>query len=249
LSGAVTEDSARRLLAARRSGVPLAAGTLVPADLREAYAVQEALARELEPIGGWKVGAAGPRAEPSCAPLPAIGLLPTGCVLKGSSWRLRGIEVEVALRLARDLEADTPPPVDQLQAAVAAVLPAIEVVESRLADWRESAPAAQLADLQNHGALVLGEASALAPAALDLRTVLAYLAFDGQPVASARGAHPVGDPWALLGWLAVHCTRRGRPLRKGQVVTTGSCSGLLFAPEGAHVQAELRGIGGVELRF
>lgn len=245
----MVEDAARRLLAARRGGVPLAAVEMAVAGAREAYDVQEALAGLLEPIGGWKVGASGPQSEPACAPLPAIGLLPSGCVLKGSSWRLRGIEVEVALRLGRDLEAETPPSVQELQAAVSAVLPAIEVVESRLADWRGSPPAAQLADLQNHGALILGEAAPIAPAAVDLRSVLAYLAFDGQPVASARGAHPAGDIWRLLGWLAVHCTRRGRPLRKGQVVTTGSCSGLLFAPEGAHVQAELRGIGRVDLRF
>lgn len=245
----MAEDAARRLLAARRGGVALAPGAVAPADLREAYAMQDALAGLLEPLGGWKVGASGPQAEPACAPLPAIGLLPSGCVLQGASWRLRGIEVEVALRLGRDLEADTPPPVHELQAAVAAVLPAIEVVESRLANWRESPAAAQLADLQNHGALILGEAASIVPAELDLRSVMAYLAFDGQPVASARGAHPAGDVWRLLGWLAVHCTRRGRPLRKGQVVTTGSCSGLLFAPEGAHVQAELQGIGRVELRF
>lgn len=249
MTARVAEDAARRLHAARRSGVPLATGEVAPVDLREAYATQEALSRLLEPLGGWKVGASGPHAEPACAPLPAIGLLPSGCVLQGSSWRLRGVEVEVALRLGRDLEADTPPSVPELQDAVAAVLPAIEVVESRLADWRGSAPAAQLADLQNHGALILGAAAAIAPANLDLRSVVAYLAFDGQPVASARGAHPAGDIWRLLGWLVVHCTRRGRPLRKGQVVTTGSCSGLLFAPEGAHVQAELQGMGRVELRF
>jgi 2-keto-4-pentenoate hydratase len=129
------------------------------------------------------------------------------------------------------------------------VLPVIEVVETRLADWRDSPLLAQLADLQSHGGLVLGAARALSPAELDLRTVEAYLAFDGQPVASTRGANPAGDIWRLLGWLARHCAQRGQPLRAGQVVTTGSCTGMLFAPEGAHVQAQLAGIGLVELRF
>ena len=57
------------------------------------------------------------------------------------------------------------------------------------------------------------------------------------------------DVWRLLGWLAWHCAQRGQPLRAGQGVTTGSCTGLLFAPEGSHVQAQLDGVGMVELYF
>jgi 2-keto-4-pentenoate hydratase len=132
---------------------------------------------------------------------------------------------------------------------VGEILPAIEVVETRLAGWREADPTAKFADLQSHGALVLGAPSTVEPAALDLRGLEAYLAFDGQPVASTRGANPAGDIWRLLSWLAWHAVQRGHPLRAGQVVTTGSCTGMLFAPEGAHVVGEITGIGRVELRF
>jgi 2-keto-4-pentenoate hydratase len=155
----------------------------------------------------------------------------------------------VAVRLARDLPCETQPSAADLQRAIDAVLPAIDVVETRLSDWRESEPLAQLADMQTHGALVLGAPSRLAASDLDLRGIEAYLAFDGQPVASARGANPAGDVWRLLAWLAVHCTQRGKPLRAGDVVTTGSCTGMLFAAEGAHVQGALDGIGHVELHF
>jgi 2-keto-4-pentenoate hydratase len=189
-------------------------------------------------------------AEPGCAPLPASRLFTTGATLLGPQWRMRGVELEVAVRLARDLiPAPDEPDAAWLRNAVDAVLPVIEVVETRLAEWRDSPLLAQLADLQNHGGLVVGMPSPLKPAELDLRTVQAYLAFDGQPVASTRGANPAGDIWRLLGWLARHCVQRGQPLRAGQVVTTGSCTGLLFAPEGAHVQGQLAGIGLVELRF
>lgn len=191
-----------------------------------------------------------PGAEPRCAPLPAGGLHASGAALVGPQWRMRGVEVELALRLGRDLVCPAGEPDEaMLRGAVDSVLPAIEVIETRLCDWRDSPVLAQLADLHNHGGLVLGAPSALGPAGLDLRTVEAYLAFDGQPVASTRGANPARDVWRLLGWLARHCARRGRPLRAGQVVTTGSCTGMLFAPEGAHVQAHLAGIGLVELRF
>lgn len=215
-----------------------------------AYAVQDATVSGLGPVGGWKVGAKGPSAEPACAPLPAGVLFESGATLLGPPWRMRGIEVEVAVRLGRDLvPATAEPDTATVRDAIEAVLPVIEVVETRLADWRDSAPLAQLADLQSHGGLVIGRASAMNPRELDLRTVEAYVAFDGQPVASTRGANPAADIWRLLAWLAWHCAQRGQPLRAGQIVTTGSCTGMLFAPEGAHVQAQLDGIGVVELRF
>lgn len=242
--------AAAHLLDARKSGVGVQSALVCPPDRAAGYAVQDATLAAIGPARAWKVGAKGPQAEPNCAPLPASGVLASGVALRGAQWSMRGIEVEVALRLARDLVPGSPY-VDRklLQAAVDCVLPVIEVVETRLADWRQSDPLAQLADLQTHGALVLGQPSALAPADVDLRQVQAYLAFDGQPVASTRGANPAADLWRLLGWLAWHCAQRGRPLRAGDVITTGSCTGMLFAPEGSRVQASLDGIGSIELAF
>jgi 2-keto-4-pentenoate hydratase len=244
------QDAAHRLIQARKGATTVRWRDIAPADAQAAYAVQDATLAVIGPAAGWKVGAKGPDAEPGCAPLPASGVLAAGARLLGPPWHMRGIEVEVALRLGRDLDpGDRLPAAAELQAAVDAVLAAVEVVETRLADWRESEPLAQLADLQSHGALVLGAPSSLPARDLDLREVEAYLAFDGQPVASTYGANPAGDIWRLLAWLARHCALRGQPLRAGQVVTTGSCTGLLFAPEGAHVQAHLRGIGLVDLHF
>lgn len=197
-------DSVRALLAAHTQATPVRWRDIVPASLAEAYAVQDALLAQLGPVGGWKVGAAGPQAEPGCAPLPA---------------------------------------------AFDAVLPVIEVVESRLLDRVGSDPLAQVADLQNHGALVLGAPCALPPALLDLRTLEVSLAFDGQPVAQTRGGNPAADVWRLVAWLVRHCAQRGQPLRAGQIVTTGSCTGMLPAPAGALVQAQVAGIGAISVQF
>lgn len=244
------QAAAHRLVQARKGAAIVRWREIAPFDVHAAYSVQDATLQLVGPAAGWKVGAKGPHAEPGCAPLPASGVFAAGARLVGPPWNMRGIEVEVALRLGRDLDTgDRLCTTAELMAAVDAVLPAIEVVETRLADWRESEPLAQLADLQSHGALVLGAASPLSARDLDLRKTEAYLAFDGQPVASTYGANPAGDVWRLLGWLARHCALRGQPLRAGQVVTTGSCTGLLFAPEGAHVQAQLQGIGLVDLHF
>ena len=244
------QAAARRLLAARDRGTGVPFREVLPADRAGAFAVQDATVAGLGPVGGWKVGAKGPAAEPTCAPLPAAGILPMGAHLQGPQWQLRGVELEVAFRLGQDLDPKGRVLArDEIAAAISEVLPVIEVVETRLADWRQSEPLAQLADLQSHGALVLGAPAAVAPATVDLRTLESYLAFDGQPVASARGANPAADVWRLLAWLALHCSERGLPLRAGQVITTGSFTGMLFAPEGATVVGHLKGIGQVELRF
>lgn len=242
---------ARRLIAAHKGGATVAHIDALAPDEHGAYAVQDATLAGLGwAIAGWKVGAKGPLQPPTCAPLPAGGVFAGGARLMGPPWRMRGVEVEVAVRLRKDLvPLSGEPDADTLRDAVDAVLPVMEVLETRLANWRDSGPLAHLADLGMHGGLVVGEASPMKPADLDLRTLQAYLAFDGQPVASTRGANPAGDLWRLLGWLAWHCARRGQPLRAGQVVTTGSCTGLLFAPEGSHVQAQIDGVGMVELYF
>lgn len=244
------QAAARRLVAARTGAGAVPSAAVKPPDRSAAYAVQDATLLAIGPRGGWKVGAPGPLREPGCAPLPAAGIFSGKVELVGAPWTMRGIEVEVAVRFARDYVPDSPG-VDlaQLHNAIDCVLPAIEVVETRLADWRDSDPLAQLADLQTHGALVLGEPSSLRPADLDLSGIEAYLAFDGQPVASCRGANAAGDVWRLLAWLAWHAAQRGRPLRAGDIVTTGSCSGMLFAGEGMQVLADLKGVGRVELHF
>lgn len=234
--------AAHRLVQARQ-GPLIASRVITPADLAGTLATQEATLALLGPAGGWKVGAKAPDADPAGAPLPSRGIVASGASFSGNDARLRGIEVELAVRLGRDLG-----PGDDVVNAIEAVLPAIELVETRLADWRDAPPLARQADLQLHGALVLGEPAALRPADADLRGLTACLAFDGHVVASTRGANPASDLWRLLAWLARHAHERGRPLKAGQVITTGSCTGMLFAPEGAHVQAELTGLGRVELR-
>ncbi|HTH79215.1 MAG TPA: fumarylacetoacetate hydrolase family protein [Ramlibacter sp.] len=242
--------AARRLVAARNGDDPVQSEAVAPPDIATAWAVQDATLELIGPAGGWKVGAKAADAQPGAAPLPASGIFASGASLAGPPWSMRGIEVEVAVRFGRDFVPGSPDvDVAQLQAAIDCVLPAIEVVETRLADWRESGPLAQLADLQTHGALVLGEPSGMKAADIDLRQVEAYLAFDGQPVASCRGANVAVDVWRLLTWLAWNAAQRGRPLRAGDVVTTGSCSGMLYAGEGTHVLADLKDIGRIEIRF
>jgi len=218
-------------------------------DSTAAYAVQDAGLRQWGPAGGWKVGR-GADGQPCCAPLPHAGVLPSGVVLQGPQWRIRGLEAELALRVGRDFDPGAAPPTKEtLLTVFDAMLPVIEVVETRLSNPPCTNPLVGLADLLSHGALVLGPAIPFDAAATDLRQITATVALDGQEVARMTGANPAGDIWPLLSWLAHHCALRGLPWKKGQVITTGSCSGVQNARPGARVHAQLAGVGSVTLTF
>ena len=243
------DEAADRLVAARGSGRLVAWRDILPSDRAGAYAIQDATLARIGPAGGWKVGASGPEAEPVCAPLPASGLLASGARL-GPEFRLRGVELEVALRVGRALTADDAAlPDRELAGAFDAVYPAVEVVETRLEDWTNSAALSQLADLQSHGALVIGAAATVSPASIDLKGVEATLLI-GQTISRRTiGGNPAGDIWRLLRWLIRHCADRNAPLLPGHIITTGSCTGMIFAEAGTSARARLTGLGEVVVDF
>ena len=241
------EAFAERLVRAWRHGENIESRDVHLPNRDAAYFVQDLIAAELGPIAGWKVGASGRDVEPTCAPCPAAGILPTNSVLTGSPWRMRGIEVEVGLRLGRSLTGT--PSRAQCIDVIDAVLPVIEIVETRLADWNASPALAKLADFQSHGALVVGAPSSMDPSALDLTKVTAELIFDDRKIASTQGGNPAEDVWRLVAWLCGQAELRGRPLQAGDIITTGSCTAMEFAAPNARVSATLGDIGDVELKF
>ncbi|MDQ0588551.1 2-keto-4-pentenoate hydratase [Variovorax paradoxus] len=248
--GLTPAGAAHALYLARRDGRRVPSALLQPASRGEAYAIQDATLAAIGPVGGWKVSALAPGHEPTCAPLPAEGLLPDGARLQGPAWRLRGIEAEIGFQLGTDLPPRAAPyTLADLARAVESVLPVIEIVETRLADWFGADAHAQLADLLSHGALVLGRRQPFAPAWFDLRRAEAALHFDGQTVAHTVGEHPSPDAGALLVWLANHCAARGAGLKAGQIVTSGSCTGMLFASAGTAVRVEIGELATVVVSF
>ena len=244
------EAAAQALGRARRDGRRVPSTLLQARGREQAYAIQDATLAAIGPIGGWKVGATGPGQAPVCAPLPAAGLVPGGSTLDGGAWHLRGAEVEVAFRLGSDLPPRAWPYTrDEVALAVESVLLVIEVAETRLADWLDAEPAALLADLLSHGGLALGEPAPFEIAWFDLTRTEAVMRFDDQVVAHTLGEHTHPDVGALLAWLANHCMARGAGLQAGQIVTTGSCTGMLFASQGTAVRAEVPGLAPLSIFF
>jgi len=231
------------------SGSPrVTAADLPIADAAQAYAVQDALATRLGPVAAWKVGASSNSVEPNASPLPAAVVRPAGTTLGLPARSMRLIELEVAVRLRHDLwPGDRLMSQAQVWDAIESVFPAVEVVDSRLTEGREAPAPVRLADLQSHGALVWGTPRDIHPRAIDLTRLRTRLWFDGALATDVTGAHAAPDIWRLIAWLARHAQARGRPLRAGDIVTTGSCTPPVFAAEGARVTGEIDGLGRLEL--
>lgn len=241
--------AATLLLQARRTGRPLEElpPDVRPQDVGAAYAVQDELAAALGGIGGWKVGAASPTAEPGCSPLPAAGIVPSGHAFPRGAFRLNGLEAELAFTLARDLPPRAAPYTEaEVLAALRSVHPVIEIVDSRFADMRAVDPLSALADFASHGALAVGAGRAAA-LRIDQTRQPVTLASGGATLYAGVGGNAAGDVFRLLAWLANHAAGRCGGLRAGQIVTTGSCSGLTFAAPPARVRASLEGLGACEV--
>jgi 2-keto-4-pentenoate hydratase len=239
---------AAALLDARRDGrrIDDLAG-LAPSAPEAAYAVQRIVGGRLGALAGWKVGAKGAGAPITCAPLFAPAILPSGSVHAADTFGLWQIESEIVLRMARDLppreRAYTMPEVED---AIGEVMAGFEIVDSRFAAWPDVPPLMALADGQSHGAMVIGGGMPYR-AGLDLAAVPVRLAFDGSEVAQAVGGNPAGDPVRLLLRLADHLAATDAGLRAGDIVATGSCTGMIELPMGATAEAIFDGIGRVRV--
>ncbi|HKT18709.1 MAG TPA: 2-keto-4-pentenoate hydratase [Stellaceae bacterium] len=243
---------AANLIEARRSGKRIAAldAAQAPSCAEDAYAVQDAMLRRLGgAIGGWKAGASSPEAEPQAAPLLADRMQPSPARFTLLSNALRTVEAELAFSFARDLPPRPAPYAeDEVWDSVEAMHVAIEILESSFVDRRRVPEFAPLADMQNNGGFCYGPALR-EWRSFDVGTPRAILLIDGEEVRSAISGTPGGHPRRLLAWLANHAARRGHPLKRRDIVTTGSHTGMYDAPAGAHVTARFEGVGEASLTF
>jgi 2-keto-4-pentenoate hydratase len=218
-----------------------------PRTAAEAYAIQDVVLSRIGVAGGWKVGAKTPTAEPTCAPLPAALILQSPQRFSAGTFARNGVELELAFTIARDLPSrETRYTELELQDAVGTVHAAIEIVDSRFVDIATCDAWSLLADFQSNGALVLSPGVAL-PANFVPGKQMVRRAVDGKEDVTARGGNPAGSLMRLLAWLANHAAARCGGLRRGDVVTTGSWTGLQFFESGVRIKADFPGVGGVEV--
>lgn len=156
------------------------------------------------------------------------------------------VESEIAFVLKRDLAG---PGVDVSSAlrSVEGVLPAIEVIDSRIADWKIGL-VDTIADNASSARCVLG-GRMLPPTAFDLRLCGTVLSVDGRAVATGAGAAVLGNPARCLAWLANTLGAYGEGLCEGDVVLAGALHAAVTVEPGASVVAEFAHLGAVSVRF
>jgi 2-keto-4-pentenoate hydratase len=245
----------------RRKVTPL--GPLAPADEREGYAAQRALADAAgaAPPAGFKVGATNQAmqaylgvAAPAAGFIDASGVYASGVTTRFDAWLSPGVECEIALRLGRDLASDgTAPDRATAAAAVEAVLPAIEIVENRYVDIPSIGAPTLIADRFFHAAAVLGpetriDAEDIASGAL--ARLAGRMTIDGRVFGTGEGSALMGDPLAVLCWLAgSEAALAFGGLRAGQVVLCGSVTLPAWLDGPAAVEVAFDGLGAATVRF
>ena len=258
-STADVRAAARRLGHAAETSIPCAPvrDLIGTNDIAAAYAVQrEIVARRLASGAsrvGRKIGLTSPAVQEQLGvDRPDFGVLLDDMDVSGRhpipfhSLLQPRIEAEIAFVLCEDLDGETLTVTD-VSAAVAQVLPALEIVDSRIQDW-DITFGDTVADNASSGLYVLGRE----PVSLkDVcpREVVMEMTIDDQTVSRGTGSDCLGDPLEALAWLARTSQDFGDPLRAGEVVLSGALGPMAKVRAGSRVHAHITGLGDVTADF
>jgi len=243
-----------------------------PATLADALAVQAAVAQAVVSatkqgqIAGWKIGATNDAAmqrmglhAPFYGPLFASNIQRAGTTHSASGmFRVRGVEAEYVFQLARDIPLKpsrgfyTP---EELVPFVGKIYPGIEVCGSRFSE--NVPPLVSIADQASHGMLVIDPSMTIDPACWPTGSGEAAgsdaaaffsdrpvtMAVDGRVVASGDGRAVLGNPLHALAFLVNELAASGATLRQGDLVTSGTMTGLAPVPDTCTVTATFAGAG------
>jgi 2-keto-4-pentenoate hydratase len=250
---------ADRIFEAHATGKPIAPirDMLTAGAIDEAYAAQEintklwlAAGRKLV---GRKIGLTSLAVQKQLGvDQPDYGMLfddmavPDGWEIKRSQLIQPKVEAEVAFVFGRDLDDEHITPVDVIR-AIEFALPAIEVVDSRIADWKIGI-LDTIADNASSGFYVLGNTPVTLDR-VDLRLCGMVMESNGEPISVGAGAACLGNPISAAYWLAKTMARVGRPLKAGDTIMSGALGPMAPVKWGDVAEARISGLGSVRAAF
>jgi 2-keto-4-pentenoate hydratase len=230
---------------------------LRPQSRADGYAIQAVLENQsLGKLFGWKIAAtseAGQKHINVAGPL-AGRIMSDTVIADGGTASMQGNEMRVgepefAFRMGRDLPPRAAPySVDEVLAAVDTLHPAIEIPDSRFADFASAGEAQLIADQACAHLFVLGAPTIANWRAMDLVEERPRITLRGQHYLG-HGKNVLGDPRIALAWLANELRGLGITLRAGEVVTTGTCHPPLPIQAGDHFAVDFGGLGKVSVAF
>lgn len=229
-----------------------------PSDDQSAYAIQNGIsAASGTALVGWKIGATAQAAmdllgftEPFFGPLYERFFHHTGDDIPIVADHGPGIETEFVVGMAADLPARaTPYSKEEVEAAIAWVAPGFEVIGTRLSSGLPGAGNMLIADGGANMDFVLGPKSENWRD-YDLTCHAASLSIDGADTATGHsGMLLFGDTIGAVVWLANSAHLAPRGLKAGDVITTGSCTGVVPIQVGSEASADFGAMGTVSARF
>ena len=260
MSSGLVEAAAEQLRTAAETGVPCAPvrdvlGTST--DVDTAYGVQrrnvELAVAAGRRVSGHKVGLTARVVQqqlgvdqPDYGVLFADMCLADGAEIDSGRLLQPRVEAEVAVVIDRDLDKGEHCVVDMID-ATAYVLPALEIVDSRIAGW-DITIVDTIADNASCGLYVVGTRP-VSLDAVDLRDIQMRMAIDGEIAATGSGDACLGNPLNAAVWLADVMCERGTPLQAGECLMTGSLGPMRPISPGAEVFADLGPLGRVSARL
>lgn len=253
------QEFADALYQARRDRVAIDPFTATMPDLgvNEGYAIQQHLVDKLladgESICGYKLGlTSAPMqallgvGQPDFGPVFASTVHRDGAAIKTSDFIAPRVEAEIAVVLADDLGGPHCTAADVFS-ATRGLVAAIEIVDSRIKDWKISI-ADTVADLASNGAIALS--SCVIPLQdLDPRLIGMVFTKNGNVIATGAGAAALGDPLAAVAWLANTLAPKGIVLPAGSVIMTGALHAMTPIAAGDVFRAEFDHLGPITLRI
>jgi 2-keto-4-pentenoate hydratase len=247
--------AADRLQAAGTTGIACGgvADLLGPHDIAAAYQVQQLLTQRRVEAGarivGRKIGLTSAAVQQQVGvDRPDFGVLfddmryDDGAVIPIGRLLQPKAEAEVAFLLGRDI--DDP---DDSRAAVAYAFPALEIVDSRVADWR-IAITDTIADNASSGVFVIG-AQGTPLGVVEPVDVTMTMRRHGVVVSLGTGRDCLEDPLLALAWLAATAIEVGAPLRAGDLVLSGALGPMVTVTAGDVFEATIAPLGSVTARF
>jgi 2-keto-4-pentenoate hydratase len=260
LSSPSLDSIAARLAAAYQPELPAVSPLTSTHDgltVDDAYAIQRLQVHSRvaagESVIGYKIGLTSAAmqhqmgvGEPDFGHLLSGMLYPADASVPAARFRQPRAEPEIALILETALRRPGLSVAD-LMTATRYALPAIEIIDSRITDWKIGL-VDTIADNASGGGLVLGRRP-VPPSSLDLALAGCVFRRNGSIVGTGTGADVLGSPWHAATWLANTLTGRGVVLPAGSIILTGSITAAVPVTPGDTVAATIDGLGNVTAVF
>jgi len=234
-----------------------------PADVAEAYQVQEQLHELLDEAGygkrvGYKIGCTTDVMQkflgidnPCAGAIYNTAINYIAVSAQFDNFSHPGVECEIAAFIGSDLTpaADGSPFTrESVAPAVQALFGAIEIVDDRWTDYKSVDTPTLIADDFFASGIVLSQPKPAAEAP-DLASARGHMSINGKQVGEGTTGDILGHPYEALAWLANSLSERGKHLRSGEIVMLGSVVETQWVEHGDEVAIDIEGVGGALVKF